>query len=260
MSKKVLYTIIFLLFTTLGFSQSWSRYKYEFYYGIGATNFMGDVSAPNPAYASPITNFVWVNFWNTVGFTSNTGLRYKYSRRQYFRANLFLGQLYAQDPKGDEKYWDRGVGFNSFYTEVAAKYEFVIWQEKKRSTVYRQLRESKFKNINIPTYLFIGVGGMFNVGKFSQISSDGRQVTHENFTNFAPVIPVGIGFKYGINKLTYINLEAEWHFTLSDGIDNAKGKDSPMYGEWFDQYQTITVNIVHKLRQSRSGGPKFRRR
>ena len=47
MIKKLLYIFIFILFSSQGFSQNWSRYKYEFYYGIGATNFMGVVAAPN---------------------------------------------------------------------------------------------------------------------------------------------------------------------------------------------------------------------
>lgn len=257
MIKKLLYILIFILFYSQGFSQSWSRYKYEFYYGIGATNLMGDVGAPNPEFASPIKSYVWVNFWNTIGFTTNAGLRYHYKDRQYFRANIFLGQLYTQDPVGDIEYWNMGRKANSFFTEIAVKYEYMIFKESKRSTVYKKLGESGLKNFTLPTYLFIGIGGTFNIGTFTQRTDDGKSVTQENFTNIAPTIPFGIGFKYRINKLTYINLEAEWHFTMSDGIDNVVGVG---FGEWYDQYQTITFNIVHKLRQNQNGTPKFRRR
>lgn len=257
MTKRVLNIIIFILLSSQGFSQGWSYYKYEFYYGIGATNFMGDVGAPNLEYASPINNYVWVNFWNTIGFTTNAGLRYHHKDRQYFRANIFLGQLYADDPTEDIKYWDMGRSFNTFFTEIAVKYEFMICEEKRKTSVYRKLGETFLKNINIPTYLFIGAGATFNVGKYSKIVNEGKNVDKETFANIAPVIPFGFGFKYKINKLTYINLEAEWHFTISDGVDNVVGDG---FGEWVDQYQTITFNIIHKLRKNQNGYPKFKRR
>ena len=68
---------------------------------------MADIGAPNPLMAPPITEYVWVNFWNTIGFTGNVGLRYNIKDRQYVRASLFLGQLYAKDPVEDPKYWDK---------------------------------------------------------------------------------------------------------------------------------------------------------
>ncbi len=253
MTKRILYIIIFILFTVQGHSQAWSRYKYEFYYGAGLTNFMGDVCAPTNS-----DKLIWINFFNTIGITGNAGLRYKFADRQYVRGSLFLGQLYGEDPANDPKYWYRGISFNSFFTEISVKYEFMIWKEKKRVTVYRKLGESAFKNFSMPTYLFIGAGGIFNVGKFS--NKRGLNLSEVSYTNFAPVIPFGIGFKYKINKLTYINLEAEWHFTITDGIDNAIGTPENSYGEWYDQYQSITFNIVHKLRQNQNGTPKFRRR
>jgi len=255
MIKKATYILLLLLLPIFVSAQRWSRYKYEGYYGIGLTNFTGDVSAPVNT-----SKFVWVNFFNTIGFAANAGLRYNFADRQYVRGNIFLGQLYAEDPIGNPNYWYRGIKFSSFFTEIAAKYEFMIWKEKKKSTVYRMLGETGFKNFSMPTYLFVGFGATFNAGNFSRIVDEGTSTEKEGYVNFCPTIPFGIGFKYRLGKLTYINLEAEWHFTITDGIDNAKGKDSPMYGEWFDQYQTITFNIIHKLRQNRNGMPKFRRK
>ena len=247
------------MLTSNSFSQTWSRYKYEFYYGIGATNFNGDVAAPNPDYVSFITSAVWINFWNTIGFTANTGLRYQYSDRQYFRASIFLGQLRARDPQGNEKYWDRNIRFNSVFFELDAKYEFMIWKESRSFHGGRKKSFSRWiKDFNMPTYLFIGVGGALNVGTFKSPINNGEAIGTDAFVNIAPVIPIGIGFKYKLDRLTYVNLEAEWHFSLSDGIDGVKGAPDNRYGEWYDQYQTITVNLVHKLRQGRNGLPKFK--
>ncbi len=253
---KKIFTAIFLLIliTTQTFAQAWSRYKYELFYGLGATNFMGDVSAPS------VDKPIWVKFWNTIGGTGNVGLRYHFNDRQYLSAQVFLGQIYAQDPAGDPNYWDRGIKINSALTTLNARYEFMIWKEKQRTTVFKKLGESSLKNFSLPTYLFIGVGGAFNVGKFSKNSSDGRYLLSEMYFNAAPEIPFGLGIKYRINSLTYFNIEAAWHATMSDGIDDANGKKNSAYGKWIDQYQTITFNMVYKIRESHSGKPILWRR
>jgi len=216
---------------------------------------MGDVCSPtNP------NQQIWVNFFNTIGFTGNVGLRYNIKNRHYVSGALFLGQLYAEDPINNYKYWYRGLRMSTLFTEASARYEFIIMEEKKRTTVYRQLGQSPLKNLSLPTYLFVGAGATFNAGNSTRITKDGKQVITENFRNFTPVIPFGIGVKYRINKLTYINLEAAWRVALSDGLDNAIGTDSNIYGKWIDQYQTITINFIHKLRQNQNGTPKFRSR
>jgi hypothetical protein len=260
MLKKIFYIILFIVLSNNIYSQIWKRNAYEFYYGIGAVNFNGDVAAPNPAFVSPVTSAVWVNFWNTIGFISNTGLRYQYSDRQYLRGNIFIGQLRAKDPQGDEKYWDRNIRFNSVFLEIDAKYEFMIWKESRKFHSARRKSFSKMlKDFNLPTYLFIGIGGMINVGNFKYPIQNNTTYDKKAYVNVAPIIPIGIGFKYRLNRHTYVNLEAEWHFSMSDGIDGVKGTPENRYGEWFDQYQTITVNLIHKLNKTRSGLPNFKR-
>lgn len=259
MTKKVIYTL-FILATLLtqANGQAWSRYKYEGFYGLGATNFMGDI--PGPTSEHPLGQFLWVHMFNSVGFAANAGLRYNFDEKQYLTGKVLVGSLFGKDPLENPKYWDRGIEFRSFITEFIGRYEYQIIKEKRKTTVYRKLGESRLKNFSLPTYVFIGAGAAVLYGKASQVIDEGKYVVSENYFNVAPVIPIGFGFKYKLNRLTYINIEACSRFAIGDKLDNASGKENSAYGNYIDQYQTITVNIVHKLRQNQDGSPKLKRR
>lgn len=255
MGKKTIAYIllILLLFPAIAHSQSWRQKKYEFKYGIGATNFMGDVAAPSDA-----NKLIWINILHTVGFTGNVALNYHFSERAMLKGDVHIGQLYANDPIDNPDYWYRGIKVNSFFTEISGQYEYMLIKEKPRRTIYRQLGESPFKNFTLPTYAFIGLGGTANFGSYSRIINQGKDVDSESFVNVAPILPIGIGVKFRIDRDTYFNIEAGWRFTLSDGIDNAVGTAENAFGEWYDQYQVVTINLIHKLRENKNGFPRFK--
>jgi hypothetical protein len=252
MKIKKLYILLFITgIYTSSYAQSWGVHKYELYYGLGGTNLMSDVGSPN----NP-SKLAWVRIFNTVGAHGNAGLRYNFKPKQYVSANLALGQLYAEDPVDDPDFYTLGRKANTFFTEITFRYEYQIIKEKKKRTVYKVLGENRLKNINIPTYLFIGAGGILSVGQYSQI--DGVSVPTENYINFAPVIPYGIGFKTRLSNLSYLNLEVGLRFPLSDKLDNlAQGANGLLSS---DQYQFVTVNYIKKLKSNKKGLPRFKRR
>jgi hypothetical protein len=227
-------------------AQTFSRYNYEFTIGFGGTNLMGDVCAPSDA-----NKIAWVNLFNTVGYVGNTGLRYRFTERHSASANLSLGKLHAEDPSGDPKYWDAGRKSNTFFAEMTGRYEFMAVKEKKKRTVYRMLGESYFKNINIPIYLFVGAGGVFNTGHFSRTFSRNDSTSTVPYSNFTFVVPYGVGFKSRVTTTSYINLEVGLRFAFSDKIDNWENG-------WYDQYQFITLNYIVKLKANRKGYPILR--
>lgn len=253
MKHKHIFIFLLVIFSLNVSAQRWNQRKYEFYYGLGIANFMGDIAAPTDA-----NKYIWMNIPNTISVNANAGLRYTFKERHYVRASLYLGQMQAKDVLDNPKFHYRGYEMNSFFTELSGKYEFIIVKEKKRRTVYRQLGESVLKNLSLPTYIFVGLGANFNIGKLKQ--PQGLTVTTENFINIAPVVPIGIGSKLRINRTTYFGVEAGIRLAFSDGIDGAKGSESDQFGEWYDQYQFLTFNIIHKLRSNKKGLPKFKKR
>jgi len=234
-------------------AQRWNQRKYEFYYGIGIANFMGDIGAPTDA-----NKYIWMNIPSTIGYNGNVGLRYNFKERSFVRASLYFGLMNAKDVPDNPKFYYRGYEMTSFFTELSVKYEFIIVKEKKRRTIYRQLGESPLKNLSVPTYIFVGLGTNFNVGKLQQTQDLANKT--DNFVNIAPVVPFGIGSKIRINRTTYFGLEAGIRIAFSDGIDGAKGIENAQFGEYFDQYQFLTFNLIHKLRSNKKGLPKFKKR
>lgn len=252
MKIKKLYILLFItgIYTT-SHAQSWNVLKYELYYGLGGTNLMSDVGSPNDP-----SKLAWVRIFNTVGVYANAGLRYYMNPNQHLSANLALGQLYAEDPVDDPEFYTLGRKANSFFTEVSLRYEYQIIKERKKRTVYKILGESNLKNITIPTYLFIGAGGLLSVGNYSEIQ--GTNVSTENYINFAPVIPYGIGFKTRLSNLSYLNIEVGLRFPLSDKLDNLEQGAHGLLSS--DQYQFVTVNYIKKLKSNKKGLPRFKRR
>ncbi|MFA6400712.1 MAG: DUF6089 family protein [Salinivirgaceae bacterium] len=246
MRKFILFIILFWFFSVNVLAQAFSRYKYEFYYGIGGTNLMADVCAPSDA-----NKLAWVNLLNTIGFVGNTGLRYRLSEKQSASVNLSLGKLHAEDPMDDPKYWAAGRATNTFFTEVSARYELMVVKEQKKKTVYRMLGESYFKNLSIPIYLFIGAGGLYNKGKFSRTFAENDSISTTPYSNLSLIIPYGIGFKTRVTNTSYINLEVGLRFAFSDRIDNWENG-------WYDQYQFITINYIIKLKANKNGMPVIR--
>ena len=263
--KHLLLTLaVTIIFISQASAQAWSQFKYEFYYGLGATNFMGDVAAP-----SDPSRIIWMHFFNTMGIKGNAGLRYQWKEQQYLSANFSFGQLYAKDPVGDPDYYDANRTANSFFTELSVRYEYLVVKEKTKKTVYKMLGENSLKNINIPTYLFIGAGGTYNIGSFTRVGPDGAaDIIDERISNFALIVPLGVGIKTRLSNVSYLNLEATIYLTSSDGLDwatkNIKENGITIYkgdgGDWIDQYQSITINYIHKLRANKKGLPKFKRR
>jgi len=253
-NKRFIFLIALLAFINISRAQNWNQRKYEFQYGIGIVNFMGDIAAPsNP------NKLFWIHFIKTLSPIANVGLRYNFEKRHYVSGHVHVGQMYADDPLGNPNFHlARRHKFSSFFTEISAKYEFSIFEERTRRTVYKQLGETRLKNFSLPTYLFIGFGATLNIGTFTQPELGTVNTKTESYSNIAPVIPIGIGFKYKVSRYTYLNLEVGARLALNDGIDNAKGKENESYGDFIDQYQFLNINLIHKLRTNKKGFPKFR--
>jgi hypothetical protein len=241
---------VLILFTCCLFSanllgQKASNVKYEFYYGLGCTNLMADIAVPSDS-----NKVFWVDFFNTIGYMGNAGLRYNAYGRHYVNINLSLGTLYAYEQTYDVINTPIDKISNTFFTEITGRYEFMIFKERKRETVFWMLGETRFKNLNLPTYLFVGGGCLYNVGNYYQTTPDGRDKILTPYHNFTFTIPYGIGVKTRISSSSYLNLELGLHFVFSDKIDNKEHKN-------YDQYQFFTVNYIKKLKAKENGLPKF---
>ncbi|MCQ2374458.1 MAG: DUF6089 family protein [Salinivirgaceae bacterium] len=252
--KKYIVALVLLCVSISVYADRWDTRKYELRYGLGLNNFMGDICAPKDPKKQ-----IWIVPFSSTGYVADGMLKYIVKDRHSVSGSLNMGYLTAKDPKNNSNYWYRdGYQFRSFFTELGFRYEYEFVRERRKSTVYRQLGETVFKNITIPSYLFAGAGVEMNYGGFNWNTKDGKERMNEKYFCVAPVIMMGVGAKFRVAHNTYVGGEFGLRFALGDKLDNCSGKDSPQFGKWIDQYQVVTINVIHKLKAKKNNMPNFK--
>lgn len=243
--------------------------RYELQIGAGVDNFMGDICSPRNSSLP-----VWV-LPQTTGFVANLGFKYYLGRRdecdrlkvgtQSIGFSFFAGHLGAEEVMENTKkfYYRNGIGFSSVFAELSLRYEWYFIKEQPNHFAYKSVGRPIMKRATLmPSYLFVGAGGLFSVGNFFWDSNEGHQSV--GFANVAPVLMGGIGTKLRINRNVSFGLEAGWRLAIDDDIDNCNGKDERtpekpwIFGEWYDQYQFITLSVTFKLREKKNHLPDFK--
>ena len=137
LQAKYKYILIFISFFTNFFlfwpnaksqTYNWKRLRYEVLFGVGATNFMGDVGAE---VDKGITSYVWVNP-QAIRPVFTLGGRMSVKPNQKIRINLAVGMLYNDDRYGASP--TRFLQFRSPIVEFSGIYEYYIIREQKKKT------------------------------------------------------------------------------------------------------------------------------
>jgi hypothetical protein len=211
-------------------SRNWSLNKKEVYFGLSATQFLGDLGGGDGPgrQLSPLD----MNFPATrVGF--NGGYRYRFSPRFATKTNFNMGMVSGDDAySGDPGRRQRNLHFRSVIIEVSQQLEYIFWySENVKSSKKR--RGSYFNNSS-QAYLFAGVGAFYYnpqaeyqgkwenlrpLGTEGQYMSDGPKP----YGMFSASVPLGIGFKTTISPFWRIGFEIAVHKTFTDYIDDVSG-------------------------------------
>lgn len=257
MGKKFFIIFVFIsLCVYQSQAQRWKKYRYEFSYGIGMTNFMGDVGAPEQKL---ITQYFYLNpyFFRPIG---NVGLGYIMLERVHVKSNIHFGWLSADDRYGDHA--PRGLKFRSFIVEPSIQLNVYLVKEKRKRNIYRSNNKfrRKLKNVSIPTYFFVGIGGVLvntnleSIGGYNPNYYPDDNTHIGKKTSFTATVPIGLGFRYRLTNRINLGLEASLRYTVSDIVDNY----NPYAGQWIDSYQFLVFSLNYKLKSARSGLPRFK--
>ena len=257
MKKYIIITLIALLILPmLSSAQRWKRTRYEVIYGIGASNTFTDLGGSDG-------NAGYIKDLDLIGTRPSVfiGARYKLKELMAVKVNIINGWVNGSDT------YTSNIGRNqrqlSFYSpiiEFSGQFEYSILKER-FGTRYTFSNLRRFRVSNVNTYIFAGVGGFyFNpkvkyAGETSYHSADDQYITSkgEDYSKVSIAFPVGIGFKYGINRKLSLGLELSQRFTTTDYLDNHADINSTSR----DIYNFIHVSLSYKLRTSRSGLPRF---
>jgi len=307
-NKKIKYLIfIFLAITFLNVTKvsgqyyAWQMLRYEFYFGGGVTNFMGDVGAPinNNSFNSN----VWVNK-QAVRWVGQTGLKMALGDRSKIRGNLAIGMLYNDDRYGN---WPdsiaRYLNFQSLIVELGAHYELYLIPDRRWSfnKYSRWINTPKaWRNLLQPVYMFAGVGGIyFNPKGYTNGKWHSLQPLYTEGVSYSRISAVamgGLGIKIRVARYHSLFVEAGWRLAFTDYLDDVSvgelrstdymrehygelaailfyrnhneqnhpaegfqgGPGTGRGGDWFDQYQFITLNYAITLKANQRNRPTFK--
>lgn len=276
-------------------AQRWKRTRYEIVYGLGVSNFLGDLGGANKEGS----HFIQDMELRTTRPTVYLGARYKIMERLAVKFNLIYGMVSGDDNFSESSRTPRNLHFRSSIYELSNQYEYSIVREK-LSSRYTFSNFRGFRDMSINTFVFVGFGGFyFNPkanyqGKWyalQPLGTEGQGLEGEGgkYSRIQLAIPMGIGFKYGINRKYSFGMEFGIRYTTTDYIDDVstdyygrdeilaatgneiaayfsdprEGDPAPAGAQWRgdpkhkDMYMFLIFQLIYKLRTARNGFPKF---
>ncbi len=256
MKKYIVIALIALLILPLlSSAQRWKRSRYEVIYGIGASNTFTDLGGNKDA--GYLRDFEFKATRPSVF----VGARFKLKELMAVKVNIINGWV-----KGSDSYTtiptraNRQLSFYSPIIEFSTQFEYSIAKER-FGTRYTFSNMRRFRVSNVNTYLFAGLGGFYFNPKVKQgaetsyrpATTQGVTSKGEDYSKVGMAFPIGIGFKYGVNRKLSLGVEISQRLTTTDYLDNHSDK----FSTGRDAYNFIHVSLSYKLRTARSGLPKF---
>jgi hypothetical protein len=232
---------IVLLILTLAFlpffsqAQKWKRQRKEYSFGIGASNFLGDLGGRDQVGSNFVEDFELKATRYAVEF----GYRYQIARDFYVKGSLTYVKVSGSDALTEEpSRAARQLNFKSNMVELGGQIEYKIISQK--SGHLYQLRGVRGKKwFRFELYTLVGIGVLwFNPkgerdGKWYDLAplnteGQGQPNGISDYSQFTAVIPYGLGLKRTLGsgpKSRYygtwsISLELTMRKTFSDYIDD----------------------------------------
>ncbi len=231
MKNIILLLIVFIFATEVDaqYSSRWKRYRYEVVYGLGVTNFLGELGGADKEGTNLLSDFEFSMTRPAVSL----GMRYKILEKLSTKGALSYGILRGDDNTTEEIYrHNRNLNFYAHLIEFSGQMEYSLIREKIGHR-YNLRRVRGLKGFKLNTYIFVGVAGFwFNpYGKHPQteewialqpLGTEGQGMVNsrEKYSRIQVAIPFGIGFKYGLNREWSIGVEFGARKTFTDYIDD----------------------------------------
>lgn len=233
MFRKIIVAILLLAFSVSMLdaqrSARWRRMRYEIIYGIGGTNFLGELGGADREGTNFVRDFEVLMSRPLIHF----GIRYKLMEELALKSAITAGILRGDDKSTNEMFRNnRNLNFMAPIVELGAQLEYSIIREKIGHR-YNLRRVRGVRGFKTNTYFFLGVSGFyFNPygkhpvdGKWyalQPLGTEGQGLvpTRKKYSRIQVAIPYGIGFKYGLDRRWNLGLELGIRKTFTDYIDD----------------------------------------
>lgn len=228
MKKAVLLILVtILLIPAISEAQRWKRQRYEFSFGLGVSNFLGELGGANQIG----THYFRDLEWSMTRLAASVGLRYKLSNYFALKSHLTYGRVAGDDKLTTEFF--RNYRNLNFYSDI---YEFNLnfegaFQQEQVGHRYRLRKVRGLRGYEIYTYAFAGIGVFYmdpkanyqgNVVRLQPLGTEGQGfvATRTKYSLVQFCVPVGIGFKYTLDRSWGVGLELGIRKTFTDYIDD----------------------------------------
>lgn len=216
--------------TNFNTQRNWSLNKKEIMFGVGATQFLGDLGGRDQIGTD--YSLVDLDFPST-SIGGMLGYRYRFHPYWATTTSFNIGLLKGDDALTREIIREsRNLHFRSIIVELHQRIEVIVLANEKFGNRYSLSRHSKrMKNHNEQLYLFSGVGICYFNPKaqyngswvaLRPLSTEGQGLPDgpKKVLPVTATIPLGIGFRFGLNRMWRMGIEATYVKTFSDYIDD----------------------------------------
>lgn len=222
--------------------RNWSLNKKELQFGIGATQFNGDLGGSVGEGRDYSIKDIDMQ---ATGFAAWLGYRQRFHPLFATTSSLCFFQLKGNDNWSEEPTrYSRSLNFKSLCFEVQQRLEFIFASKELFGSIYNLPGNYSKKSRNFQSYIFSGLGLIYFNPKSEYI--DGSMVALrplktegqlEMYSPFSLTIPMGLGFRLGLDRMWRIGLELAYVKTFTDYIDDV----STTYADpkIFDNQQAI---------------------
>lgn len=222
--KAVSFLVFVLLFVSVVDVQGQFFSRRKHYSAVGGglcgMNYFGDIVPNNGlgsadlSFTRPQLSFTWIR---------------KFHPRFAFKSTLSWGRLQGDDftsadpndaSSGIYRY-SRNLHFRNDIIEVAAMMTVDLFEN----------RGTYLKRPTLNPYLFLGFGMIYHNPRARTPIEDGNgwvalkplQTEEKSYSNFQPVIPVGLGVRYKVNRNIDVAFEMGYRYTFTDYLDDVSG-------------------------------------
>lgn len=216
--------------------QQWKESRQQISFGIGASNFLGDLGGSNNIGSGGIKD---LNLSSTK-LAFSLAYSYQIAKRIGVKSSFVYGWVGGSDTYTEEKFRNnRNLSFSSDIYELSLQAEFYITKPNYKREYYNLLKTGSFAesilSIQISSYVFVGIAGIYFNPKAQFLDGDwyslpdlntagqGLPGAPEKYSQFALAFPIGFGFKIPLSKKLSIGIEYGLRFTNTDYIDDCSG-------------------------------------
>jgi hypothetical protein len=237
--KTKIYLLVSILFLgyTVGFSQqsnfnsqqNWSLNKKELIFGIGAMSYLGDLGGLDRVG----TDFSPADLdLRATSLGGLFGFRYRFAPKFATTTQISGGLIRGSDNLTNEIIRkSRNLSFRSPIVAISQRLEWIFYSYEQFGARYRIPGVNGRKDKNNQAYIFGGIGATYfnpqaqlngSWVNLRDMHTEGQGLVGgpKQYGYVTAIVPMGIGFRFGLDKVWRLGLEISYTKTFSDYLDD----------------------------------------